>query len=185
MKNTTADRLKIPAWLAWLARLAPSEMEPALALDLALVAQAAQASDTVPPSPQQRPLLITGAALHTVSGPVLVGGRMLIERGRITAIAGAGEALPQPQRAAAKIVDLGGRHVYPGFIAANFAIGLTEFSAVRDTVDHAEVGPINPNARAVVAVNADSEMLPVARANGVLAALVVPGAGQRSPARRR
>ena len=108
MKNTTADRLKIPAWLAWLARLAPSEMEPALALDLALVAQAAQASDTVPPPPQQRPLLITGAALHTVSGPVLVGGRMLVERGRITAIAGAGEALPQPQRAAAEIVDLGG-----------------------------------------------------------------------------
>ena len=156
MKNTTADRLKIPAWLA---RLARSEMEPALALDLALVAlvaQAAQASDTVPPSPQQRPLLITGAALHTVSGPVLVGGRMLVERGRITAIAGAGEDLPQPQRAAAEIVDLGGRHVYPGFIAANFAIGLTEFSAVRATVDHAEVGPINPNARAVVAVNADS-----------------------------
>ena len=51
MKNTTADRLKIPAWLAWLARLAPSEMEPALALVLALVAQAAQASDTVPPPP--------------------------------------------------------------------------------------------------------------------------------------
>ena len=108
MKNTTADRLKIPAWLAWLARLAPSEMEPALALDLALVAQAAQASDTVPPSPQQRPLLITGAARHTVSGPVLVGGRMLIKRGRITAVGGAGEALPQPQRAAAEIVDLGG-----------------------------------------------------------------------------
>ena len=108
MKNTTADRLKIPAWLA---RLARSEMEPALALDLALVAlvaQAAQASDTVPPSPQQRPLLITGAARHTVSGPVLVGGRMLIKRGRITAVGGAGEALPQPQRAAAEIVDLGG-----------------------------------------------------------------------------
>ena len=175
MKNTTADRLKIPAWLAWLARLAPSEMEPALALDLALVARAAQASDTVPPSPQQRPLLITGAARHTVSGPVLVGGRMLIERGRITAIAGAGEALPQPQRAAATRSrrdrrSLGGGHVYPGFIAASFAIGLTEFSAVRATVNHAEAGPINPNARAVVAVNADS---------GVLAALVVRGAGQR------
>ena len=56
---------------------------------------------------------------------------------------------------------------------------------MRATVNHAEVGPINFNARAVVAVNADSEMLPVARADGVLAALVVPGAGQRSPARRR
>ena len=90
---------------------------------LALVALVAQASDTVPPPPHQRPLLITGATLHAVSGPVLVGGRMLIERGRITAIAGAGEALPQPQGAAAEIVDLGGRDVYPGFIAASLPSG--------------------------------------------------------------
>jgi imidazolonepropionase-like amidohydrolase len=162
MKGTIAHRL--------------GRLWPGLALVMTLTAQA---SDTVPPPPQTRPLLITGATLHTVSGPVLVGGRMLIERGRITAIAGAGEALPQPQGGAAEVVDLGGRHVYPGFIAANSAVGLTEISAVRATVDHAEVGPINPNARALVVVNADSELLPVARANGVLAALVVPGSGQR------
>jgi imidazolonepropionase-like amidohydrolase len=149
---------------------------PGFALATAL---AAQASDTIPPPPQSRPLLITGATLHTVSGPVIADGRMLIERGRITAIVGAGVALPQPQGGTAEVVDLGGRHVYPGFIAANSALGLTEISAVRATVDHAEVGPINPNARALVAVNADSELLPVARANGVLAALVVPGSGQR------
>jgi imidazolonepropionase-like amidohydrolase len=149
---------------------------PGMALVAAL---AAQASDTIPPPPQTRPLLVTGATLHTVSGPVIANGRMLIERGRITAIVGAGEPLPQPQGGAPDVVDLGGRHVYPGFIAANSALGLTEVSAVRATVDHAEVGPINPNARALVAVNADSELLPVARANGVLAALVVPGSGQR------
>ncbi|WP_298829020.1 amidohydrolase family protein [uncultured Piscinibacter sp.] len=146
-----------------------------LALASALTAQA---SDTIPPPPQTQPILVTGATLHTVSGPVLVGGRMLIERGRITAIVAAGEPLP-PQSGSAQVVDLGGRHVYPGFIAANSAIGLTEISAVRATVDHAEVGALNPNARAVVAVNADSDLLPVARANGVLAALVVPGGGQR------
>ena len=154
----------------------PGRLCGAFALATAL---AAQASDTAPPPPQSRPLLITGATLHTVSGPVIANGRMLIERGRITAIAGGGEPLPQLQGGTPEVVDLGGRHVYPGFIAANSAVGLTEISAVRATVDHAEVGPINPNARALVAVNADSELLPVARANGVLAALVVPGSGQR------
>jgi imidazolonepropionase-like amidohydrolase len=49
---------------------------------------------------------------------------------------------------------------------------------VRGSVDVAEAGAINPNARAQVAINADSELLPVARANGVLYAHVVPQAGQ-------
>ncbi len=37
-----------------------------------------------------------------------------------------------------------------------------------------EVGAVNPNARAQVAINPDSELLPVARANGILTALAVP-----------
>ena len=48
-----------------------------------------------------------------------------------------------------------------------------------DAAALAVAGANDPNARAVVAVNADSELLPVTRANGVLAALVVPGCGQR------
>lgn len=127
------------------------------------------------PGAQERPLLITGATLHTVSGPVLPGGRMLVEGGRITAVAAADGPLPAPRSGTPLQIDLAGRHVYPGFIAANTAMGLTEVASVEATVDHAETGPVNPNVRALVAVNADSELLPVARANGVLAALVAPG----------
>lgn len=87
--------------------------------------------------------------------------------------AGPGEALPAPS-APAQEVDLQGRHVYPGFIAANTSLGLTEIESVAATVDLREIGPLNPNARALVAVNPDSELLPVARSNGVLAALTVP-----------
>lgn len=147
---------------------------PCLCLALAVLAgAAARASDAVPPPPQRTPLLLTNAVLHTVSGPVIEGGRMLVERGRIVAIAGPGQTLPTPS-AAPQVLDLGGRHVYPGFVAANTALGLVEVSAVRATVDLQEVGAINPNARALVAVNPDSELLPVARSNGVLAALAVP-----------
>jgi len=52
-----------------------------------------------------------------------------------------------------------------------------EVQSVRATVDTTEIGIVNPNARAVVALNADSELLPVARSNGVLAALAVPSGG--------
>ena len=67
--------------------------------------------------------------------------------------------------------------MYPGFVAANTVLGLTEISAVRSTHDFAEVGSLNPNVRALVAINADSELITVTRANGVLAALSVPQAG--------
>ncbi len=135
-------------------------------------AAAAPAAGIVPP-PQRQPLIVQGATLHPVSGPPLPGGRMLVERGRIVALAAAGETLPAPS-SAAETIDLAGRHVYPGFIAANTSLGLVEIGQVRATVDTTEIGPINPNARALVAVNADSDLLPVARAGGVLAALAVP-----------
>ncbi len=132
----------------------------------------AQSLPAVPP-PQSQPLIITNATLHTVSGASLPGASMLVERGRIVAIAAAGQPLPAPS-AAALTLDMSGKQVYPGFIAANTSLGLIEINQVRATVDTTELGAINPNARALVAVNADSDLLPVARAGGVLAALAVP-----------
>lgn len=117
-------------------------------------------------------VLLEGADIHTVSHGVIKGGDLLIKDGRIAAL---GANLDAP--AGAQRIDLSGKHVYPGYIAANSVLGLTEISAVRATNDMSEVGSINPNVRALVAVNADSELLPVAaRANGVLSALVVPQA---------
>jgi imidazolonepropionase-like amidohydrolase len=142
---------------------------------LALSALAAHASDQITPPPQRQALLITGATLHTVSGAVIEGGSMLVERGRIRAISAPGGTLPAAETGPATVLDLRGRHIYPGFIAANSSLGLVEVQAVRATVDTTEIGVINPNVRALVAVNADSELLPVARSNGVLAALAVPG----------
>lgn len=132
--------------------------------------------EPVPPA-QSRPLLLRNASLHTVAGPTLVGGSLLAEGGRITALAGAGQALP-PAANTAEVLDLAGRHVYPGFIGAHTTLGLSEVSAVVATVDTTETGAINPNARALVAVNADSDLIGVNRAGGVLAALAVPQAGR-------
>jgi len=153
----------------------PISRRLAALLAASLVTLTALASDQITPPPQKQALLITGATLHTVSGATIEGGSMLVERGRIRAIAAPGDTLPAAETGPATVLDLRGRHVYPGFIAANSSLGLVEVQAVRATVDTTEIGVINPNARALVAVNADSELLPVARSNGVLAALAVPG----------
>jgi imidazolonepropionase-like amidohydrolase len=138
-----------------------------------LFATLAHASPNIPPAAQQQAVLITGATLHPVSGPSIPNGRMLIDKGRIVAI---GNAASVPDQPGATVIDLAGKHIYPGLIAANSSLGLVEVQAVRATVDSAETGAINPNSRALIAVNADSELLPVTRANGVLTALSVPRA---------
>ena len=75
------------------------------------------------------------------------------------------------------MIDVAGKHVYPGFISANSVLGLTEISAARATVDIAEAGAINPNVHSASSINPDSELLPVARSNGILIAHVVPEGG--------
>ncbi len=143
----------------------------------ALLLAAAAATQAAPiepvPPPQSQPLLIRNATLHTIGGPVLVGGSLLVERGRIVAVAAAGQPLPAPS-APALILDLTGKHLYPGFISANTTLGLSEVASVAATVDTTESGAINPNARALTSINADSTLIGVTRAGGVLAALVVP-----------
>lgn len=127
------------------------------------------ASDNVPAAAQKIPLVFKGATLHTVSGENIVNGSMLVDKGRIVAL---GSQINVP--ANAQVIDVSGKHIYPGMIAANTVMGLAEVQSVRATLDYAEAGAINPNARALVAVNPDSELITTARANGVLATLSVP-----------
>lgn len=114
--------------------------------------------------------LIEHADVYPVSRAVLPDTAVLIDAGKIKAIGA--DALAQAGNATR--IDATGLRLYPGLISANSSIGLVEIEAVRATVDTAEVGAVNPNAHAQIAVHADSELLPVARAGGVLTALSVP-----------
>ena len=106
-------------------------------------------------------LLLTGANVHTISGETLSPGQVLVENGKISAV---GTTL---SAAGAKVIDLKGQHLYPGFIALNTLLGLTEISGVRATLDTTEPGDFTPDVESWIAVNPDSELLPVARANGI------------------
>jgi imidazolonepropionase-like amidohydrolase len=125
------------------------------------------------PAPaQQRPILLTGATVHVGNGKVYENAAVGFENGKITFIGEAGQ-LPSNQ-AAFEVINVAGKHVYPGLIAPNSALGLSEVEAVRSTVDEVEVGALNPNVRSLIAYNTDSDIIPTVRSNGVLMVQVTP-----------
>lgn len=81
------------------------------------------------------------------------------------------------------VVDCTGLHIYPGMIDAGTVLGLVEIDSARETNDSREGGDFQPDLRASIGINPDSELIPVTRANGVLAAVtrptgsLVPGQG--------
>src|SRR5438034_2948008 len=122
----------------------------------------------VPPAFAQT-VLLTGATVHTVAGTTLAPGQVLVQDGKI-------EVVDKVVKAQAdKVVDLDGQHLYPGLIAASTSLGLVEINAIRATRDASEVGEYTPDVESWAAVNPDSELIPVARANGITHFLPVPG----------
>ncbi|MBI1746371.1 MAG: amidohydrolase family protein [Acidobacteria bacterium] len=115
---------------------------------------------------------IVSATIHTLTHGDIENGTVVFEKGKITAL---GSGLAPPARA--KVIDGQGKHVYPGLIAADTAVGLVEIGSVSGSVDVAEIGSVNPNLRAEISVNPDSELIPVARANGITHALTAPSGG--------
>ncbi|MAI71838.1 MAG: imidazolonepropionase [Rhodopirellula sp.] len=128
-----------------------------------------EAHDQVPGAPQTRPIVIRNATVHVVDGPDIKNGDVLFEAGKITSV---GKEIKVPKQTLE--IDGSGKHLYPGLIESMTDLGLREISAVEETDDRTEYGSVNPNARAWVAVNPDSELIPVARAGGVLTVMTAP-----------
>jgi imidazolonepropionase-like amidohydrolase len=128
----------------------------------------------VPAKNQSKPVMITGATIHTGTGQIFLNGFITFENGKITGI---GEMGTAPAAGNVEVINLQGKHIYPGFILPVTNLGLNEISAVRATVDNTEVGAFNPNVRSIIAYNTDSELIPVTRSNGILMAQVAPEGG--------
>ncbi|MYC92443.1 MAG: amidohydrolase family protein [Gemmatimonadetes bacterium] len=130
----------------------------------------AQVRMTVPP--QSEPVALQGATIHTVTSGVIENGTILLENGVITAI-GTDVDIP----AGARVVDVTGKHIYPGLIDAFSTVGIAEIGAVDVSNDINELGDFNPNVRADIAVNAESRHIGTTRSAGVLTTLTTPGGG--------
>ncbi len=87
---------------------------------------------------------------------------LVVNNGKIESLGGS-----PTQGKADQTIDLQGLHLFPGIIALNTSLGLSEISGVRPTRDMNEVGEFTPDVQSWIAVNPDSELLPVARANGI------------------
>lgn len=135
----------------------------------ALALGRAGAHDQVPGKPQSQPVLLRGGDLYTISAGVSERTDLLFEHGEITRI---GRGLTPP--AGARVIDVSGKRVYPGLIAAATTLGLVEIGAVRATRDFREVGDVTPEVAAHTAFNYDSELIPTVRSNGVTTAQVLP-----------
>jgi imidazolonepropionase-like amidohydrolase len=117
-----------------------------------------------------KPILLRGATVHNPGRPAEVAD-VRIANGSIDSI---GRDL-NPE--GATVVDAKSMHIFPGLIDAGTQIGLTEIRSAKETQDHAEGGDFQPDLRAAVAVNPESELIPVTRSNGVLTAVVHPTGG--------
>jgi imidazolonepropionase-like amidohydrolase len=113
---------------------------------------------------------IVGATVHTMVGEPITNGTVSFRQGKIIDV-GAGLAPVD----GAVVIDASGKHLYPGLIDANNVIGLVEIISVAASVDISETGSINPSLNTAIAVNPDSALIPVTRANGLTHVLTVPG----------
>ncbi|AXK41684.1 amidohydrolase family protein [Erythrobacter aureus] len=113
---------------------------------------------------QDRATAFTGATIHTMAGPVIENGTLVIQDGRIVAV-GADVAVP----ADADTRDASGMVIMPGIVDTHSHIGSVA-GADRSS-------PIQPDVRAMDAINPKDASIAKARAGGVTTANVMPGSG--------
>ncbi len=124
-----------------------------------------------PPNNARR-YAIVGATVFPITKPPIENGTVLIEDGRVKAV---GKNIVIPKDAV--VVNAKGLRIYPGLIDAGSILGLTEIGAVRATVDTSESGEFQPDLKAIIAVNPDSEHFATTRFVGITAALTRPTGG--------
>jgi imidazolonepropionase-like amidohydrolase len=140
---------------------------------LALFSASSIGAQSTPNAPKpSATYVIRNATVVPVSGPRIAGGSVVIQNGKILAV-GTNAATP----AGATVIDGTGLFVYPGFIDSGTQIGLSEISSVPGGEDKVEVGQFNPHDVALSAVNPHSELIPVARFNGITTAITAAEGG--------
>lgn len=114
---------------------------------------------------QETPVAIRGAKLIPVTGPEIENGVLVVHRGKITAIGGAGTAIPRN----ATIIDGRGKVVMPGLVDSHSHVGGGD-GGDGSAAQH-------PDVRIVDAINPRSDTFNKARAGGITTVNVMPGSG--------
>ena len=112
---------------------------------------------------------LKGVTVFPVSSPKVENTTLLVIDGKIADIGA--KSAPKGVR----VIDGKGLQVYPGIINSATNIGLSEISSIRETNDTGELGDFNPQLLAIIAINPETEHIPVIRANGITTVITLPG----------
>ncbi len=122
---------------------------------------------------QSRPVAFINATAHIGNGKVLPSA-IVVMRGQKIEMVEDSRGMKLDYRSFDTVIDLAGKHIYPGLINTNNVLGLHDAEAVRATVDFVEVGALNSHVRSLIAYNTDNIIIPTVRTNGVLYTQVTP-----------
>ncbi|XOV66755.1 MAG: amidohydrolase family protein [Fluviicola sp.] len=124
-------------------------------------------------------ILLHSGFLHVGNGDTLQSALIGIENGEITVV---GNSMTYRYNPADwdTIINLKESHIYPGFVAPNSTLGITEIDAVKATRDYREIGYYNPHVRSQIAFNVESKVISTVRTNGVLISQATPRGGRIS-----
>ena len=122
-------------------------------------------------------IAVTHAEAWTMEGDTPVDdATIVIENGRIVSVASSGSA-----PAGATIIDARGKPVTPGLVNGATQIGLVEISGSPDTSDTGSADDRNPGNDVSRALNGNSTLVSLARADGITRALIFPSPSRHAP----
>ncbi|MBC7937402.1 MAG: amidohydrolase family protein [Rhizobacter sp.] len=114
---------------------------------------------------QEKPIAFKGALIYTAAGEPVAGGVLIVQQGKIISIGGAGTNIP----ANATVVDVSGKVIMPGLVDSHSHLGGPEGGDAS--------AALNPDARAMDAVNPTSDGFKKALAGGITTINIMPGSG--------
>ena len=135
-------------------------------------AAAAALALAAPAVVEAQSIAIIGGTVHPVGAPVIENGTVLIRDGRIVAV---GTDVQVP--ADARRIDARGKVVTPGLIHASSELGLLEVASISETNERAASGDVTASFDVAEGIDPGSVRIPVARTEGVTAAMAVPTGG--------
>lgn len=121
-------------------------------------------------------IALLNATAHIGNGKVIESSLVVINKNKIETVSDAKGLRLNPSNFDT-VIDLAGKHLYPGLINTNNILGLHDAEAVRATVDFAEVGSLNPHIRTLIAYNTDNLIVPTIKTNGILYTQATPRSG--------
>jgi len=114
---------------------------------------------------QDKPVAFTGALIYPINGPAIPNGVLVVHKGKIVSVGAAGSSIP----AGAEVIDVTGKVIMPGLVDSHSHLGGPQGGDAS--------AALNPDARAMDAVNPTSDGFKKALAGGITTINIMPGSG--------